>query len=37
VNYAVRAAIEQSVVEIIMEGERKNLWKFKKGETINVK
>lgn len=30
VNYAVRAAIEQAVVEIILQGEQKKLWKFKK-------
>lgn len=30
VNYAVRAAIEAGVVEIIYEGEDKGLWKFKK-------
>ena len=29
VNYAVRAAIEAGVVELINEGERKELWKFK--------
>jgi curli biogenesis system outer membrane secretion channel CsgG len=29
VNYAVRAAIEAGVVELIKEGERKGLWKFK--------
>tara|TARA_B110000971_G_scaffold82704_1_gene84778 strand:- start:313 stop:1119 length:807 start_codon:yes stop_codon:yes gene_type:complete len=28
VNYAVRVAIEQSVVELIKEGEKRNLWKF---------
>jgi len=32
VNYAVRAAIEAGVVELINEGERKGLWKFKKSE-----
>jgi curli production assembly/transport component CsgG len=37
VNYAVRAAIEQAVVEMILKGEKKNLWKFKQGEKINVK
>ena len=30
VNYAVRAAIEQAVVEIILQGQQKKLWKFKK-------
>lgn len=29
VNYAVRAAIEAGVVELIKEGEREGLWKFK--------
>ena len=29
VNYAVRVAIEQAVVEMIKEGERKNLWRYK--------
>jgi curli production assembly/transport component CsgG len=28
-TYAVRKAIEQAVIEIIKEGERKELWKFK--------
>ena len=32
VTYAVRKAIEQAVVEIIKEGEKAKLWKFKKGE-----
>jgi len=36
VNYAVRAAIEQAVVEIILQGHQKGLWKFKE-EKINVK
>ena len=36
VNYAVRAAIEQAVVEIILQGQQKGLWKFKE-EKINVK
>lgn len=30
VNYAVRAAIEAGVVEMVYEGERKGLWKFRK-------
>jgi curli production assembly/transport component CsgG len=30
VNYAVRTAIESSVVEMIRKGERQGLWKFKK-------
>lgn len=29
VNYAVRAAVEAGVVELVYEGERINLWKFK--------
>jgi len=29
-TYAVKKAIEQAVIEIIKEGERKELWKFKK-------
>ena len=29
VNYAVRAAIEQGVIELIYEGKRKEMWKFK--------
>jgi curli production assembly/transport component CsgG len=29
VNYAVRAAIEQAVVELIKDGNRKGLWAFK--------
>ena len=32
VNYAVRAAVEQGVVELVHEGERKGLWKFKTQE-----
>ena len=34
VNYAVRAAIEAGVVEIIYEGEEKGLWKFKEEDKI---
>jgi curli production assembly/transport component CsgG len=30
VNYAVRAAIEAGIVELIYEGERKELWEFRK-------
>ena len=37
VNYAVRAAIEAGVVQLVYEGEKKGLWKFKdttyKGKT----
>lgn len=29
VNYAVRAAIEQAVVELVKDGDRKGYWKFK--------
>jgi len=29
VNYAVRAAIEAGVIELVKEGERRKLWKFK--------
>lgn len=39
VNYAVRAAIEAGIVELIYEGREKGLWKFKekvyKGKTPN--
>lgn len=34
VNYAVRTAIEQSVVEMIKEGDRKGYWAFKKPEPL---
>jgi curli production assembly/transport component CsgG len=37
VNYAVRSAIEQAVVEIILQGEKQSLWKFKKEGKINEK
>lgn len=30
VNYAVRAAIEAGVVELVYEGERRELWRFRK-------
>ena len=36
VNYAVRAAIEQAVVEIICQGEEKGLWKFKEEENKDI-
>jgi curli production assembly/transport component CsgG len=29
VNYAVRAAIEQGIIELVYEGVDKGLWKFK--------
>lgn len=28
-NYALRSAIEKGIVELVMKGERQNLWKFK--------
>jgi hypothetical protein len=31
-TYAVRKAIEQSVLEIIKEGEKKKLWEYKQKE-----
>ena len=36
VNYAVRAAIECAIIELIYEGQRQGLWKFK-GEKLDVK
>lgn len=33
VNYAVRVAIEQAVVELIKDGEKKKYWSFKKAPT----
>jgi len=30
VNYAVRAAIEQGVIEMVFEGKKRNMWTFKK-------
>ena len=36
VNYAVRAAIEAGIVEIIYEGETKGLWKFKEKEIPEI-
>ena len=30
VNYAVRAAIEQGIIELVKEGIEKNLWNYKK-------
>lgn len=36
VNYAVRAAIEAGIVEIIYEGETKGLWKFKETEIPEI-
>lgn len=35
VNYAVRASIEQAIIELIYEGQRQGLWKFK-GEKSDV-
>jgi len=37
VNYAVRAAVEQGVIELIYEGERKNLWRFKDESSVPIK
>lgn len=37
VNYAVRAAIEQGIVELVHEGEQKGLWKFQEGKQNEVK
>jgi curli production assembly/transport component CsgG len=37
VNYAVRAAIEQAVVEMIKEGSRKGLWSFRQAQITEVK
>lgn len=37
VNYAVRAAVEQGVIELIYEGERKNLWRFKDESSEPIK
>lgn len=36
VNYAVRTAIEQSVVEMIKEGDRKGFWAFKKADSLQT-
>ena len=33
-TYAVRKAIEQAVLEIIKEGEKKKLWEYKQKEKI---
>ena len=33
VNYAVRAAVEQSIVEIVEQGERRGLWQYKTSNT----
>lgn len=33
-TYAVRTAIEQAVFEMIIEGEKKGLWRFKKSEGV---
>ena len=32
-NYAVRAAIEAAVIELVYQGEQQNLWKFKEDNT----
>jgi len=36
VNYAVRAAINQAVVEIILKGEKEGLWEFKDSQNSNL-
>ena len=36
VNYAVRVAIEQAVVELIKAGEKRKLWKFAVPDTIKI-
>ena len=36
VNYAVRVAIEQAVVELIKAGEKRKLWKFAVPDTIKL-
>lgn len=35
VNYAVRAAIEAAICELIYEGERKEFWKYKNFKTLD--
>src|SRR6056300_416650 len=35
-NYAVRASIEQGVVELIIEGEKRGLWKYKKDSKLTT-
>ena len=37
VNYATRAAIEQAVIELVYEGEKKGLWKFQQEGNNEVK
>jgi curli production assembly/transport component CsgG len=37
VNYAVRAAVEQGIVELVYEGQRKGLWKFQEGKQNEIK
>jgi curli production assembly/transport component CsgG len=34
-SYAIRSAIETAVVELIKDGEKKNLWRFKQKETTD--
>ena len=34
-SYAIRSAIDTAVVELIKDGERKGLWRFKQKETTN--
>jgi curli production assembly/transport component CsgG len=33
VNYAVRAAVEQSIVELVEQGEQRSLWNYKTSDT----
>lgn len=35
VNYAVRVAIQQAVVELIKDGEKQDLWSFTSGEDVS--
>ena len=37
VNYAVRAAIECAIIELVYEGQKQGLWKFKSNEVKKVK
>ena len=36
VNYAVRAAIECAIIELVYEGEKTGLWKFKEDKTEEI-
>jgi hypothetical protein len=33
----VRAAVEQGIVELVYEGQRKGLWKFQEGKQNEIK